>query len=712
MSRAKGEHGVPKPIFNLLRHGEVDKAGLDNDFSWIHVTCADWTSYFKLLNTLKVDKDLLSQKTNGFKRMDVYLMASSGFYDSVIDKLESKFGHEYVCNSYTFEELHPFDGKLTLGIMLQLCINSLGNNILDDASNAQGEFFQVVKTEEDKKAGILSQIVALEFKVESAPEFLKGLSEHVLGFYVSTFNNATYDDIKWGKTKKGSVTRFNYVPGSGMQTAPYPYNDDGTTFVLKSRYTVDKTHLDMLNWTRAAKKADTDDTSEDAERNLNESRATVVFNVLERLNIEYGDYFGGLSLYQCEANSHFTELDETYLERLTAHFKERTIVFKEPGRSKKKREMSVCIYNMTESKNQKVIEDFIEVVKHRYGIELTPTKSPRFGMYNIPCIHPKKYYEGKEGEKDPHTDRSYTLLQHATVENLAAAIKKYRSDDKRNATMFENRVKKWVDENPGKTREEYLAVSKDSKAEANIPMAEVLFEQLYIKEEIENQQMGFYDWTVFNAKGDWQFAIPLFHSENREKILDGFAYFVIHKDGSMEEPVKCDPSDILAPEEFSTLDDWKHIDFAVVDPEGNVNVVRSTNVCTLPDAAEIKKMIEDNKKNKRKRTADVKTEESKNEYLGGCVNIGYIKLSEKRWIYYVGQYNNLQQTIANSSVVREIEAVDGKKVFFDKLFHMMSVPFVKHNQNSVIPFPIKYLREWCKKLDYFVPDQEEESPEK
>ena len=695
------------PIFNILTHGEIKWSDLDNDFSWVHVTCTDWGPYYKLLDTLKNNKEVLSLKTNGYNKKDVYLMASDEFYDKIIDLMEVACGHDKVCSSYIFEELHPRDGKLTLDIILQLCINSLGNNVLDDASNAEGRFYQVVKTEKDKKTGILSQIVALEFKVDSAPEYLNEFGEYVLRFKVSTFNNATFKDINWGKSNREKIARYVYLPGSGMQKAPYPYKDDGTTFVLKSRYSTDKTHLDMLNWTKASKKADTDDTIEDTEKNLEESRSTVVYKVLDRLNIEFRDYFGELSLYKCVAISYPTKLDESYLEKLTEHFKERTISFKESSRSKKERDMTVCIYNLTEAKNQKIIDEFIEVVKNRYGIELTPTKSPRFGMYNIPCLHPKKYYEGK-GEKDPYTDQSYTLMQHATVENLEAAVKKYRSDDKRNNTAFEKRVNKWLEEHPGKTRTDYIYATNDTKSEANIPMAEVLFEQLYIKEEIENQQMEFYDWRSFNAEGDWQFAIPLTHSVNHKKVLDGFSYFVIHRDGSMEEPEKCDPSDIMAPAEFSTLDDWKIIDFAVVDPNGNVNVVRSTQVCTLPDAAKIKRIIKENKKNNRKRTLDVKTEESKKENLAGCVNIGYVKITDNRWIYYVGQYNNLQQSVANSSVVREIEAVNGSSVFFDKLFHMMSIPFVKHNQNSVIPFPIKYLREWCKKLDYFTADQDDD----
>lgn len=48
-------------------------------------------------------------------------------------------------------------------------------------------------------------------------------------------------------------------------------------------------------------------------------------------------------------------------------------------------------------------------------------------------------------------------------------------------------------------------------------------------------------------------------------------------------------------------------------------------------------------------------------------------------------------------------------MFFDRSFHMMSIPYVKHKRNSVIPFPIKYLTEWCKKLHYAVANIEDDN---
>ena len=702
------------PIFNLIKHGKPDYAALDKDYTWIHVTCniqdKNWGPYFRLLDVLKPNDSVRSQKTNGYGHMDIYFLAKPDFYDDAMDIVEKECGKEYFSKYYTFEQVHPGSDKLSLATILQLMINSLGNNTMSEASNAQGRFFQIVKQETDEKnlPGAVSKYVTLEFKVGAAPDYLSNFSDVYLNYNVCTFNNVLYDDIRWGKGGKKSATRFYYVHGAGMQTCKYGVNDTNEMFVLKSRYSEERNRLDMINWTRNNSKTESEDTNKDVEKCLEESRATWIFRMIEKLNLVFGDYFDGLSLYQCEAERHPTELDPTYLERLMGHFRDKTIHIEDKDRRKKGQDVTVCIYNLTESANKKIIQEFIDIVKERYSLELTYTTAPKLGMYNIPIIYPKSYYEEHPEEKDPHLDNAYTLMQHATVNNLKEAIKEYNKQKKGNKTRYDNKVKKWLEEDPKRKEKDYRG---EMPKLPNMPMAEVIFEQLYIKEEIESRRLEFYDWVKLNATGNWSFAIPLKHSEYRKTVLDGFAYFTISKEGIMSEPEMYAPNDIYAPPEYASLV-WDDIEYAVVNPANQVNIVRATEINTIPDAEWVHELIKKNKESGAKRTHDLKSPEAKMGRFGGCIDIGYIKLTDSRWIYYVGQYNNLNQSIANSSIVREIEAIEGNEVFFEELFHMMSIPFVKHNQNSVIPFPVKYLREWCKKLGYFRPDitEKDEKP--
>lgn len=48
------------------------------------------------------------------------------------------------------------------------------------------------------------------------------------------------------------------------------------------------------------------------------------------------------------------------------------------------------------------------------------------------------------------------------------------------------------------------------------------------------------------------------------------------------------------------------------------------------------------------------------------------------------------------AVIREIEPGDDSNLIFDKLLPLMNVDFVKNGDLTVVPFPIKYLREWIK----------------
>ena len=62
--------------------------------------------------------------------------------------------------------------------------------------------------------------------------------------------------------------------------------------------------------------------------------------------------------------------------------------------------------------------------------------------------------------------------------------------------------------------------------------------------------------------------------------------------------------------------------------------------------------------------------------------------------YYVGpEKSNLQLSIHNASIVRQVQAEEG--VEFQELLPLMAVDFVRIGSYTVLPFPFKYLREYC-----------------
>ena len=91
-------------------------------------------------------------------------------------------------------------------------------------------------------------------------------------------------------------------------------------------------------------------------------------------------------------------------------------------------------------------------------------------------------------------------------------------------------------------------------------------------------------------------------------------------------------------------------------------------------------------------------DKSRYEILDSQLDIHSFKEYEKNY-YYVGiKGKGIQQTMSRASVIREIETYGESEYIFDKLLPLMNVDFVKNGDLTVLPFPIKYLREWKKIL--------------
>lgn len=71
--------------------------------------------------------------------------------------------------------------------------------------------------------------------------------------------------------------------------------------------------------------------------------------------------------------------------------------------------------------------------------------------------------------------------------------------------------------------------------------------------------------------------------------------------------------------------------------------------------------------------------------------------------YYVGMVGpGVKKNFPNAVNVRLVTSYQGSDLFFDRLIPMLSVPYVKHNQSTVHPFPCKNLREWAELHPYCI----------
>ena len=63
--------------------------------------------------------------------------------------------------------------------------------------------------------------------------------------------------------------------------------------------------------------------------------------------------------------------------------------------------------------------------------------------------------------------------------------------------------------------------------------------------------------------------------------------------------------------------------------------------------------------------------------------------------YFVGSKNGAKDTVSRACTIRRVTS-ETKLITPDFLFSMLAVDFVRHGQYTVIPFPVKYLREYYK----------------
>jgi len=127
--------------------------------------------------------------------------------------------------------------------------------------------------------------------------------------------------------------------------------------------------------------------------------------------------------------------------------------------------------------------------------------------------------------------------------------------------------------------------------------------------------------------------------------------------------------------------------------------VKETGLFCIPNADEIRQKWNDNL------SADLGSDgfrdlEGRNKYLSECVDINYFCAGDSNLYYYVGYVGaGTKLKFQRASNIRLVQTYGDSKLFLDDLMTMMSVPYVRHNQCTVQPFPLKNLREWIESND-------------
>ena len=277
--------------------------------------------------------------------------------------------------------------------------------------------------------------------------------------------------------------------------------------------------------------------------------------------------------------------------------------------------------------------------------------------------------------------------------------------------------------------------SYDSKAAtANI------LKELTIKQDLKEGRITLFDWTSLGYESDWIFGI-----KNEQK----FEFMTIHPDGSfLCEEMELDLFNQSEYDEYMELLNSDDTIGFVKDHSGNINIIKNTNLFSLPDFTSVGELLKEIEKKEvingnalkellpeysnrfeerdyskqeilalfenrsEKKVAVEKIymdtgirlysylrgKEQRELYFSGVIDINYISLNNSEGLYCVGEVGNgMKNNLERASVIRKIEAPKDSKLFFQELLPLMGVEFVRYGMLTVVPFPFKYLREKYKK---------------
>lgn len=278
-----------------------------------------------------------------------------------------------------------------------------------------------------------------------------------------------------------------------------------------------------------------------------------------------------------------------------------------------------------------------------------------------------------------------------------------------------------------------------------------LVKELLIKKDVHLGQVTLVDWTTFNYTSNQIFGI---------RQDDNYYFLTIDPNGAMAFERK--ELSLFNQSEFDDLikifNEDKTVEGIIQNDKEEFNIIRRSELFTLPDFQNIYQRLLSEKKNEEFKKEniqlwlselDIETSQ-KNHYYQVITNhpnstiskTELLKLIDHRTVkkklsqiielksgkvlktymrdhskyelmdsnldihsyqengnlfYYVGTIGNGMRTkITRASVVREISGFHLDPIFFNEMLPLMNVDFVRYGDLTVVPFPFKYLREWAK----------------
>lgn len=218
--------------------------------------------------------------------------------------------------------------------------------------------------------------------------------------------------------------------------------------------------------------------------------------------------------------------------------------------------------------------------------------------------------------------------------------------------------------------------AEDAGAKDEEIIFKTILKELAIKDDIiHERQITLDDWPSFHFDGKWVFGLWQDDVSYFLEVMPDGKFSTIHPSGPFQE--------------FQT-EYYRDLDYLlqstkgkgrtlVADDKGNVILISSTGAVTLPE----KEVLSNSSR----------SEENVQKNMAGLTGINLYQ-DGNSLLYNVGSFEKgMPSSLPNASLIYESHADKGNNVM-PYLLETMSVLFVKWNSYTVLPYPIKYLREW------------------
>ncbi len=306
-------------------------------------------------------------------------------------------------------------------------------------------------------------------------------------------------------------------------------------------------------------------------------------------------------------------------------------------------ETDIIIVDLVNDRDSiRCVEAVREAIKQTFGKDVETSCFPFDEAFNICIIHDKEYYE--DGPvKDPHHMYERSGVQHITIEET---------------------------------------IDRDISG----AVARVLAKELVIKDDLSRGNISLFDWKSLGLDHDLEFIKGIRSGDNNEILT--ICILTVHPDGTIEfraeDSMECmDEVSFLWESESRSSDP----EYVIRDGYGNTCVVRKVPFLPVPDDTVVRDSFG------KTGSESPKGNHVKDEGINSLIDLTISELDGVRY-YVSGYYRYARYEISQKAPnVRSMDTTPGGEYLESLALKLMNVPFVRYNQLTVAPFPVKYLNE-------------------